>query len=123
MARPTKKITDEERVHFQIKPRARLMAEPDQPARWPPHTGPRASASLQTRREKLVRGVRNQRIRMGIALALSACIALFALAAYLIGDHAAARFCAMVACVVFAFTSITGLAARKRALDALDQST
>jgi hypothetical protein len=29
-------VTDEERVRFQIKPRARLMAEPDQPARWPP---------------------------------------------------------------------------------------
>jgi len=29
-------VTDEERVRFQVKPRARLMAEPDQPARWPP---------------------------------------------------------------------------------------
>jgi hypothetical protein len=29
-------VADEERVRFQIKPRARLMAEPDQPARWPP---------------------------------------------------------------------------------------
>jgi hypothetical protein len=29
-------VTDEERVRFQIKPRARLTAEPDQPARWPP---------------------------------------------------------------------------------------
>jgi hypothetical protein len=29
-------VTDDERVRFQIKPRARLMAEPDQPARWPP---------------------------------------------------------------------------------------
>jgi hypothetical protein len=29
-------VTDEERVRFQIKARARLMAEPDQPARWPP---------------------------------------------------------------------------------------
>jgi hypothetical protein len=29
-------VTDEERVRFQIKPRTRLMAEPDQPARWPP---------------------------------------------------------------------------------------
>jgi hypothetical protein len=28
-------VTDEERVRFQVKPRARLMAEPDQPARWP----------------------------------------------------------------------------------------
>jgi hypothetical protein len=29
-------VTDEERVRFQIKPRDRLIAEPDQPARWPP---------------------------------------------------------------------------------------
>jgi hypothetical protein len=29
-------VTDEERVRFQIKPRARLMAEPEQSARWPP---------------------------------------------------------------------------------------
>jgi len=29
-------VTDAERVRFQIKPLARLMAEPDQPARWPP---------------------------------------------------------------------------------------
>jgi hypothetical protein len=29
-------VTDEERARFQIKSRARLMAEPDQSARWPP---------------------------------------------------------------------------------------
>jgi hypothetical protein len=80
------------------------------------------AASLQARREKLLRGVRNQRIRMGIALALSGCIALFALAAYVIDDYAAARFCAMSACIVFAFTIITGSASRKRALDALRES-
>lgn len=79
------------------------------------------AASLQTRHENLVRRVRNQRIRMFIALALSGCVALFALAAYLIGDYAAARFCAMSACIVFAFTCIAGLAARKRAVDALRQ--
>lgn len=33
-------VTDEERVRFQIKPRARLIAEPDQPARWPPEKQP-----------------------------------------------------------------------------------
>jgi hypothetical protein len=73
-----------------------------------------------------VRRVRNQKIRMAIALGLSGCIALFALAAHLIGDHAAARFCAMNACIVFAFTCIAGAAARKRAVEALremDQST
>ena len=36
-------VTDEERVRFQIKPRARLMAEPDQPARWPPQVTDSAS--------------------------------------------------------------------------------
>jgi hypothetical protein len=77
------------------------------------------AASLQTRREKLLRAVRNQIIRMRIALGLTGCIALFALAAYLIGDYAAARGCAMTACVVFAFTCISGAAARKKALDAL----
>jgi hypothetical protein len=83
------------------------------------------AATLLTRCEKLIRRVRNQRIRMRIALGLSTCIALFALTAYLIGDYAAARFCAMSAFIVFAFTIITGAAARKRAVDALrkaDQS-
>jgi di/tricarboxylate transporter len=80
------------------------------------------AASLQARHEKLLRRARNQRIRMGIALALSGCVALFALAAYLIGDYAAARFCAMTACIAFAFTFITGAAARKRAVEALRET-
>jgi hypothetical protein len=75
------------------------------------------AASLQCRREKLARRVRNQRIRMRIALGLSGCVALLALATYLMGDHAAARFCAMSACILFAFTIITGAAARKKAVD------
>ena len=29
-------VSDEERARFQIKPRARLLAEPDQSVRWPP---------------------------------------------------------------------------------------
>lgn len=29
-------VTDDERVRFQVKPRAGLLAEPDQSARWPP---------------------------------------------------------------------------------------
>jgi hypothetical protein len=84
------------------------------------------AASLQSRREKLVRAVRNQRIRMRIALGLSGCVTFFALTAYVIGDHAVARGCAMTACIVFAFTFIAGAAARKKAADALremDQST
>jgi hypothetical protein len=77
------------------------------------------AASLQARREKLVRRVRNQRIRMLIALGLSGCVALSAFVAYLIGDYAAARGCAMTAFIVFAFTCIAGAAARKKAVDAL----
>lgn len=80
------------------------------------------ATSLQTHRETLVRRVRNQRIRMFIALGLSGCVALISFAAYLIGDHAAARFCALTACVSIAFTIITGAAARKRALDALREA-
>lgn len=80
------------------------------------------TASLQARGENLVRRVRNQRIRMFIALGLSGCVALFALAAYLIGDYAAARFCATSACIVIAFTITTGAAARKRAVDALREA-
>jgi hypothetical protein len=80
------------------------------------------AASIPSRREKLVRRVRNQKTRLLIALGLSGCVALFALAAYRIGDHAAARSLAMIAYLVFTFTCITGLAARKRALDALREA-
>jgi hypothetical protein len=41
-------VTDEERVRFQIKPRPRLMAEPDQPARWPPEVTDAASTEHPT---------------------------------------------------------------------------
>jgi hypothetical protein len=74
---------------------------------------------LQFRREKLLRRVRSHRILMRIILGLSGCEALFALAAYLNGDYAAARFCALTGCMVFAFASIAQIAARKKVVDAL----
>jgi hypothetical protein len=77
------------------------------------------AAGSQSRREKLQRRGRNQRIRTRIALGLSGCVALFALTAYLIGDYAAARSCAMIACTVFAFTCIASAAARKKIADDL----
>lgn len=80
------------------------------------------AAGQQARREKLVRRLRNQRIRTYIALGLSACVALLAVAAYLIHDHAAARSLGVTAYLVFTFTCITGLAARKRAADALGEA-
>lgn len=79
------------------------------------------AASLQSRREKLLRRVRNQRIRMRIALGLSGCIAVFAFTAYLIGDYTAAKFCALIALISFVFNSVSGMAARKAVLEALQR--
>jgi hypothetical protein len=84
------------------------------------------AAGLQPKREKLMRRMRNQRIRVRVILWLSGCEALFALAAYLNGDYAAARFCAVTVCIVFAFAHIVDAAVRKKAADevpGMDQST
>jgi uncharacterized membrane protein len=84
------------------------------------------AASLQSRREKLTRRLRIQKILVHIVFGLSACEALFALAAYLNGDYSAARFCAVTGCIVFAFAYIAQVAARTKAVDALremDRST
>ena len=84
------------------------------------------AASLQSRREKLMRRLRIQNILVRVILGLSGCEALFAVAAYLIGDYAAARFCAVTGCILFAFAYIAQVAARKKTLDALremDRST
>lgn len=79
------------------------------------------AASLEARRAKLVRAVRNQKIRMRIAFGCSGCIAIFAFTAYLIRDLASAKFCALLACVTFAFTYLAGMAARKAAAEALQK--
>jgi hypothetical protein len=61
------------------------------------------SAGQQARREKLLRRLRNQRIRGWISLGLSGCIAVCALAAYfLAGDRRATMTITMVALLVFA---------------------
>jgi hypothetical protein len=83
------------------------------------------ATSLKAKREKLMRRMRNQRIRVRVILCLSGCEALFALAAYLYGDYAAARFCAVTGCVLFGFAYIIGAAARNKAADevrGMDQS-
>jgi hypothetical protein len=80
------------------------------------------AASLRARREKLLRRMRNQRILMRVMLGLSGCEVLFALAAYLNGDYAVARFCAVTGCIVLAFAYIAGTSARKKAVDALREA-
>jgi O-antigen/teichoic acid export membrane protein len=77
------------------------------------------AASLQAHRETLLRAIRNQRIRMRVSLAISACIALFAVVSYGIHDLAAAKLCAAIAVVSFVFNWIAGTSARKQLLDAL----
>jgi hypothetical protein len=76
-------------------------------------------ASLQAHRDKLIRRVRTQNILVRVIFGLTGCEALFALASYLNGDFAAARFCAAAGCIVFAFAYIAQTAARLKALEAL----
>jgi hypothetical protein len=83
------------------------------------------AASLESRREKLMRAVRSRRIRIRVAFGLSGCVALCALAEFLGGDPRAAAFSAMTACVTFSLTYIAGKAGRKKIVDSLremDQS-
>jgi hypothetical protein len=80
------------------------------------------AAGLQSRRERLIRAVRIQRIRIRAAYGLSACVALCALAAFVAGDPKAAAISAVTACVTFSFTFIAGEAGRKQAVDALRET-
>jgi hypothetical protein len=80
------------------------------------------NASRQARRQNLARRLRNQKIRTRIVLGQTGCIGLFAIAASLIGDYAAARFCAMMSCIVLAFSLVAGAAARKKTADALRET-
>jgi hypothetical protein len=78
------------------------------------------AASRHAHREKLLRAVRNQRIRTRVAFGLSGCVAMFALVAFfLANDHEAGVILAMIACVCFGFTYTAGKAGRKKAADSL----
>jgi hypothetical protein len=76
-------------------------------------------AYLQSRRDKLLRAARRQRILSRAAVGLSGLIALGLPAALYAGDRSAARSIAVIFCIVFSFTYIAGKAGRKKALDAL----
>ena len=84
------------------------------------------AASRQARREKLVRAVRNRRIRTRMAFAISVSIAIFALTAFFLAhDPEAAAILAMMACVTFGVTYTAGKTGQKKAADSLremDQS-
>jgi hypothetical protein len=59
---------------------------------------------------------------MRVALGLSGCVALFALAAQLVDESKAAAFCVVTACEAFGLTYIACNAARKKAVDALRET-
>ena len=84
------------------------------------------AASRQVRREKLLRAVRNQKIRTSVSFAMGACVALCSpLALFVAHDTEAAIVCALIGCISLGFTSVAAKAGRMKALDSLremDQS-
>jgi hypothetical protein len=78
------------------------------------------AAGRHAQRERLVRAVRNQRIRSRVAFGLSGCVAIFALVAFLFAkDDEAAAILGIMACVTFGFSYVAGKSGGKKAEDAL----
>ena len=95
---------------------------PSQPIDTPDMLDAFIAATLRSRRAKLVRAARNQRIRTLFAYGCSACIALLALTADLLAhDPKAAVLLAMFACLTFAFAYFVGQANQKKLADSLQQ--
>ncbi len=81
------------------------------------------AASLQTRRKKLLRAARNQRIRTRFGYGCSGCIALMALAAiFLAHDRQAAVTLSLIAFVTFSFAYFVGRAIQKKLAESLRQT-
>jgi hypothetical protein len=78
------------------------------------------AASRHARREKLVRAVRNQRIRTRVAFGLSVGVPIFALVAFFFaGDYEAAVILALMSCMTFGVTYSAGKSGQKKAVDSL----
>jgi hypothetical protein len=79
-------------------------------------------ASRQIHRERLVRAVRNQRIRTWVACWMTGCIVFFAFLAFFVAhDLEAARVLSVIAVITGFIVAIAGSAGRKRALNALKE--
>jgi hypothetical protein len=69
---------------------------------------------------KVVRAVRNQRIRTWIALGMSGCVAIGALFAFFVlGDHEAGVISSLIACMTFGFTFLAEAGGQKKGVDSL----
>jgi hypothetical protein len=95
---------------------------PSQPIDTPDILDAFMAANLQSRRAKLVRAARNQRIGTRFAYVCSACVALLALTAiFFAHDPKAAVLLAIIACLTFGFAYVAGQAGRKKLADSLQQ--
>jgi hypothetical protein len=95
---------------------------PTQPIDTPDIMDVLIAASLKSRRAKLLRAARRQRIATRIGFALSGCVALLALTAHLVArDREAAILCASMALVTFGISFAAWKAGRKRTADLLRQ--
>ena len=73
------------------------------------------AASRQSRREKLVRATRNQRIRTQVAFALAACIFLLAFVAFFVARDSRAAMLSFIIGIITSFTTAAaGNAGRKK---------
>jgi fatty acid desaturase len=80
------------------------------------------AASRQSRREKLVRAIRNQRIRTRVAFALAAFVFLLAFVAFFVAhDLRAAMLLLMIGTVTSVTTAAAGNAGRKKSLNLLQE--
>jgi hypothetical protein len=94
---------------------------PTQPIDTPDIMDALIAASLKSRRAKLLRAARRQRIAIRVAFGGSACVALLAFAAYLAGGHSAAVLSAFIALVTFSFACVVWKTSRKTTADSLRQ--
>jgi hypothetical protein len=80
------------------------------------------AAHLRSRRAKLLRAAKNQRIRTRFVYGCSACVAVSALAAkFSARDPKTAIVLGMIACLTFCFAYIVGQAGQKKLADSLQQ--
>jgi hypothetical protein len=86
----------------------------------PPALDSAIAASLQVSREKLVRAIRNQRLRARMAFGLSGCVALLALAAFFVAhDIEASAVIAMMAFLTFGLTCWASKLGRNKVVNEL----
>jgi hypothetical protein len=79
------------------------------------------ASAIQSRREKLLRIVEGKGIRIRVAYACTAGVAIFALAAFLAGDRLAAKILGVEACMLIGFVLVATKAARRKALRELQE--